>query len=127
MSGLSRHCSLLTTALVGALLPKEVPEGQTIRAWLDSWAGVGHVVDAMHAEGYNVRLLRSPFVWRAEFCRDESTRFRGGSGWRPTLRRGVLSSGRPWRRSGGSGRRAVAKTKPRRLEPPAAQQGGSTR
>jgi hypothetical protein len=71
MSGLSRHCSLLTTALVGALLPKEVPEGQTIRAWLDSWAGVGHVVDAMHAEGYNVRLLRSPFVWRAEFCRDE--------------------------------------------------------
>src|SRR5262245_36578178 len=28
--------SLLTTALVGALLPKDVPEGQMVRAWLDS-------------------------------------------------------------------------------------------
>jgi hypothetical protein len=50
-------------ALVGALLPQEVPEGQRIRAWLDSWAGVGHVVDAMHAKGYNVRLTPSLFHW----------------------------------------------------------------
>lgn len=42
-----------------------------VRAWLDSWAGVGHVVDAMHDAGYNVRLFQSPFVWWAEFCRDE--------------------------------------------------------
>jgi hypothetical protein len=61
--------SLLTTALVGALLPQDVPEGRMMRAWLDSWAGIGHVVDAMHAEGYNLRLMRSPF-W-AEFCRNE--------------------------------------------------------
>jgi hypothetical protein len=53
--------SLLTTALVGALLPQDVPEGRMMRAWLDSWAGIGHVVDAMHAEGYNLRLMRSPF------------------------------------------------------------------
>ena len=31
---------------------------------------MGHVVDAMHATGYNVRLFRSPFCWWAEFCRD---------------------------------------------------------
>jgi hypothetical protein len=28
------HCSLLTTALVGALLPADVPEGRMMRAWL---------------------------------------------------------------------------------------------
>jgi hypothetical protein len=44
-----------------------------VRAWLDSWSGVGHVVDAIHAAGYNVRLLQSPFCWWAEFCRDEVT------------------------------------------------------
>jgi hypothetical protein len=68
------HCgrsSLLTTALVGALLPAAIPEGRIVRAWLDSWAGLGQVVDAMHATGYNVRLLQSPFTWWAEFCRDE--------------------------------------------------------
>jgi hypothetical protein len=57
--------------LVGALLPAEVLEGRMVRAWLDSWAGLGHVVDAMHASGYNVRLMQSPFTWWAEFCRDE--------------------------------------------------------
>ena len=63
--------NLLTTALVGALLPADVPEGRMVRAWLDSWAGVGQVVDTMHASGYNVRLFQSPFYWWAEFCRDE--------------------------------------------------------
>jgi len=73
MSDLSRRSSLLTTALVGALLPKDVPEGQMVRAWLDSWAGLGHVVDAMHDAGYNVSLFQSPFTWWAEFIRDEVT------------------------------------------------------
>src|SRR5262245_38374962 len=40
--------------LIDALLPKDVPEGHIVRSWLDSWAGVGRVVDAMHAAGYNV-------------------------------------------------------------------------
>jgi hypothetical protein len=73
VTDLSRRRSLVTAALVGALLPADVPEGQTVRAWLDSWAGVGHVVEAVHAAGYNLRLVRSPFVWRAEFCRDEGS------------------------------------------------------
>jgi hypothetical protein len=33
--------SLLTTALVGALLLAEVPEARMLRGWLDSWSGVG--------------------------------------------------------------------------------------
>jgi hypothetical protein len=43
----SPAAALSLTALVGALLPADVPEGHTIRAWLDSWAGVGHVVEAV--------------------------------------------------------------------------------
>jgi hypothetical protein len=50
-----------------------VPEGRMVRAWLDSWSGDGHVVDAMHAAGYNVSLFQSPFAWWAEFIRDEVT------------------------------------------------------
>jgi hypothetical protein len=69
--GVGRRCrhNLLTAALVGALLPAEVPEGHIVRAWLDSWSGAGHVVEAMHEQGYHERLMRSPFVWRAKFCR----------------------------------------------------------
>jgi hypothetical protein len=60
-----------TTAFVAAQLPDAVPEATMLRSWLDSWAGVGHVTEAMHAQGYNARLRQSPFLWWAEFCRDE--------------------------------------------------------
>ena len=72
-TNIAQRRNLLTTALVGALLPKDVPEGHMVRAWLDSWAGVGHVADEMHEVGYNVRLTRGVFGWRPEFCRDEHT------------------------------------------------------
>jgi hypothetical protein len=49
MTGRSPEHCLLTTALVGALLPPDVPEGHMLRGWLDSWSGVGHVLDAMTA------------------------------------------------------------------------------
>jgi hypothetical protein len=75
--------------LVGALLPQAVSEARMLRAWLDSWAGVGHVVESMRAIGHNVRLTRSPFVWWAEFCRDEVN---------PLPRwLGVAADGAPWR------------------------------
>jgi hypothetical protein len=45
---------LLTAALVGALLPPDVPEGHMLRAWLDTWSGVGHVLEAM------MTLVRRP-------------------------------------------------------------------
>jgi hypothetical protein len=46
--------AFLTTTLVGALLPPDVPEGNILRSWLDSWSGVGHVLDAMTATGHHV-------------------------------------------------------------------------
>ena len=70
MTPLSSH-ALLTTALVGALLPSDVPEGHMLRSWLDTWAGVGHVLDAMTAAGhYVVELRQSVFGWRAQFHRE---------------------------------------------------------
>jgi hypothetical protein len=63
--------TLLTTALVGAVLPKDVPEGHMVRSWLDSWSGLGRVVQAMHHVGDDVRVSQSPFCWTADFCRDK--------------------------------------------------------
>jgi hypothetical protein len=62
--------ALLTTALVGALLPPDVREGHMVRSWLDSRAGVGHVLDTMTTAGYHVELRQSVFGWRAEFHRE---------------------------------------------------------
>ena len=81
---LAHRRSLLTTALVGALLPKDVPEGHMLRAWLDSWSGLGYVAEEMHEVGYDVRLSRSVFEWSADFCRSDLSqlahRFRVESG-----------------------------------------------
>jgi hypothetical protein len=57
----SSRRSLLTTALVGALLPANIPGGPMLRGWLDTWAGVGHVLDAMTATGFHVELRQSVF------------------------------------------------------------------
>jgi hypothetical protein len=69
MTPLSSH-TLLATALVGALLAPDAPEGHMLRGWLDTWPGVGHVLDAMTAAGYHVELRQSVFGWRAEFYCD---------------------------------------------------------
>lgn len=75
--------------LLAALLPAAVPEGGMVRAWLDFWSGVGYVVDAMHAQGYDARLCQSPFGWRVEFCRTQVN----------TLPKwvGTASAAAPWR------------------------------
>ncbi len=39
---LSRRRSLLTVALVTALLPDGVPEARMLCAWLDTWTRIGH-------------------------------------------------------------------------------------
>jgi hypothetical protein len=70
MTDRTREHSLLATALVGPLLPPDVPEGHMLRSWLDSWSGVGHILDAMTAAGHHVELRQSVFGWRAEFHRE---------------------------------------------------------
>jgi hypothetical protein len=53
----TRRRSLLTTALVGALLPAEVSEGRMVCAWLDTWQGIGDVVTD-EAPGVRCPLVR---------------------------------------------------------------------
>jgi hypothetical protein len=48
-----RHRNLLATAL----LPRDVPEGHVVRAWLDSWSGLGHVIEGMHEVGYEPEAI----------------------------------------------------------------------
>ena len=59
---------LLTTALVGALLPADVPEGHAMRPWLSSWTGIGHVTMGMARQDYDLQLTRyGDRGWRATF------------------------------------------------------------
>jgi hypothetical protein len=90
MTDQTRGRSLLTTTLVGALLPPDVPEGQILRGWLDTWSGIGHVLDAMTTAGYYVELRQSVFGWRAEFYREAMQHSR--STWA-----GVGTDPFPWR------------------------------
>ena len=61
-----------------------------LRGWLDSWSGVGHVLDAMTAAGHHVELRQSVFGWRAEFHREALQHSR--STWA-----GVGTDVLPWR------------------------------
>jgi len=61
-----------------------------LRGWLDTWSGVGHVLDAMPAAGYHVELRQSVFGWRAEFHREALQHSR--STWA-----GVGTDMAPWR------------------------------
>ena len=44
------------------------PALRTLRSWLDSWPGIGHVAVGMHRQGYDLQL--TPYDdrgWRATF------------------------------------------------------------
>ena len=52
---------MFLTTLAGCFLAHDIPERRMLRGWLDSWSGVGHVVEAMHELGYDARRCWSPF------------------------------------------------------------------
>src|SRR5262245_60127203 len=55
---ITQRRNLLATALVGVRLPKDVPEGHMVRAWLDSWGGIGHVTTGMVRQGHDLQLTQ---------------------------------------------------------------------
>jgi hypothetical protein len=64
----SRRRSLLATALVLASLRPDVPERRILRAWLDTWQGIGHVTVGMDRQGYDLQLTKyAKRGWRASF------------------------------------------------------------
>jgi hypothetical protein len=39
-----------------------------VRAWLDTWAGIGHIAVGMHRQGYDLQLTQyDDRGWRATF------------------------------------------------------------
>jgi hypothetical protein len=60
-SDLDRRRALLTAALGFALLDTKgkptPPEVETMRTWLDSWQGLGHVVTGMQRQDYDLFTL----------------------------------------------------------------------
>src|SRR5262245_54747237 len=49
-------------------MPATVPEGHILRAWLDSWAGIGHVTTGRARQGHDLQLTRyGNDGWRATF------------------------------------------------------------
>jgi len=71
-----------------------------LRAWLDSWSGIGHVAVGMHRQGYDLQLTQyDERGWRAAF-------YTTGMDHSPPSATGTMWSGRrATRRSGRRGRR----------------------
>jgi len=76
----------LRAALAAVLVTPSPPDLQLVHGWLDSWMGLGLIVDGMARQGYDVQLRQYPQGWRVNFTRRGSDRV-AGSGW----------AGEPWR------------------------------
>jgi len=62
-----------------------------LRAWLDSWAGIGHVALEMHRQGYDLQLAQYDGQgWRATF-------YTTGMEHSPTSATGTAWERTPWR------------------------------
>ena len=87
----SRRRSLLATALVVASLRPDVPERRILRAWLDTWQGIGHVTVGMDRQGYDLQLTKyANRGWRASF-------YVSGIEHAPTSSTGSAWESTPWR------------------------------
>ncbi len=63
----------------------------TLRTWLDSWPGIGHVAVGMHRQGYDLQLTQyDDRGWRATF-------YTTGMEHSPTSATGTGWEGTPWR------------------------------
>jgi hypothetical protein len=53
-----------------------------LRQWLDSWEGIGDIVEAMHALGYDLELHQFPNGWQATFYFSSVPHtLQGSAGW----------------------------------------------
>ena len=69
MSASDRRRALLTAALGFLQLPAQTSAQAALHAWLDSWRGVGLIIDGMRRQGYRVSL-REIDAWVASFRHD---------------------------------------------------------
>jgi hypothetical protein len=73
------------------LVPANTPELRLVRAWLDSWSGIGLVVVGMAHQGFTVSLGEHGVGrWIAVF-------FHGRGGHEPIAPAGTAQEPTPWR------------------------------
>jgi hypothetical protein len=81
----------LRAALAAVLVPANTPELRLVRAWLDSWSGIGLVVVGMAHQGFTVSLGEHGVGrWIAVF-------FHGRGGHEPIAPAGTAQEPTPWR------------------------------
>ena len=93
MTATPQRRSLLLAALGFALIEgRSAPLG-VLRSWLSTWTGIGHVIDGMHRQGYDVQLTQyDERGWRATFYvtgMEHSATSSTASAWEPTPWRAV--------------------------------------
>jgi hypothetical protein len=103
-----RRGRLLLVKLEAARLRTSVHPLPALRAWLDSWDGLGAVVTGMERQGYDASLIRYPEGWRAaSLHRDHTTR--------PWVGQVLSFSATPWRAVQVAAREALRKAERERL------------
>ena len=66
---MDRRITTLSAALGFLQLPPRAPELQLLHSWLDSWIGVGDIVDGMRRLGYGAEFRQYPQGWRVSVRR----------------------------------------------------------
>ena len=86
MRSLAERRAQLCTALETMRRPDGEPGADTkLRAWMNTWKGLGAVVDGMTAQGFDVELQQYPHGWWAKFyLAGASHPVCAGSGWAVT-------------------------------------------
>jgi hypothetical protein len=81
----------LRAALAAVLVPDNAPELRLVREWLDSWYGLGLVVEGMTHQGWDLQLTAyAARDWRANFFPvGIAHSIVDGSAWEPTPWRAV--------------------------------------
>ena len=81
-------------------LPSDDRALHSLRTWLDSWAGIGHIAVGMHRQGFDLQLTQyDERGWRATFYTsgmEHSPTSATGTGWERT----------PWHAVQGAAREA---------------------
>ena len=100
MTGLDQRGRLLLAALsfAGCSMPSYDRALWTLRVWVDSWPGIGHVAVGMHRQGFDLQMTQyDKRGWRATFYTtgmEHSPTSATGSAWERTPWRAVHSAAR---------------------------------
>ena len=81
----------LRAALAAVLVPYNAPEQRLVRAWLDSWSGIGLIIVGMSHQGFTVS------VGEHGVGRLIAVFFHGRGGHEPIAEAGTAQEPTPWR------------------------------